>query len=83
MTSLGRRTVLATGIGAALAPRAMAQTYPDRAIRMVVPAAAGGPTDVVGRILQPQLNAILGQPVVIENKAGGATGNIGTAVVAD
>jgi tripartite-type tricarboxylate transporter receptor subunit TctC len=61
----------------------MAQTgYPDRPIRLLVPAGAGGPTDVVARILQPQLTGILGQPVVIENKAG-ASGNIGTAMVAD
>src|SRR5262249_10440284 len=84
MTSLGRRTVLATSIGtgvAAIAGRAQAQGWPDKPVRMVVPAAAGGPTDVVARILQPHLQAILGQPLVVENKAG-ATGNIGTAVVA-
>src|SRR5215475_1255410 len=81
MTKLARRTALATGIAAALAPRAMAQTWPERPVRLVVPAAAGGPTDVVARILQPHLQAILGQPLVVENKAG-ATGNIGTAVVA-
>src|SRR5436190_20870831 len=80
MARFGRRTVLASAIAATM-PRAMAQSWPDRPIRMVVPAAAGGPTDVVARILQPHLQAVLGQPVVVENKAG-ATGNIGTAVVA-
>lgn len=83
MKSIGRRTVLAAGMGAALASPAIAQgSYPDRAVRIVVPAAAGGPTDVVARILQPHLNTLLGQPVVIENKAG-ASGSIGTATVAD
>ncbi len=83
MTILGRRQALAAALGVAVSSRAMAQgVYPDRPIRLMVPAGAGGPTDVVARILQPQLSAILGQPVVIENKAG-ASGNMGTAVVAD
>src|SRR5947209_5286675 len=83
MTGLLRRQALAAAMGVAVSSRAMAQSgYPDRAIRLMVPAGAGGPTDVVARILQPQLHAILGQPVVIENKAG-ASGNIGTSVVAD
>jgi tripartite-type tricarboxylate transporter receptor subunit TctC len=81
MTRLARRTVLAAGIAAAIAPRAMAQAWPERPVRLVVPAAAGGPTDVVARILQPHLQGILGQPLVVENKAG-ATGNIGAAIVA-
>ena len=63
MTRLGRRTILA-GSAALLSSRASAQTYPDRPIRLVVPAGAGGPTDVVARILQPHLSQILGQSVV-------------------
>ena len=63
MTRLARRTVLAAGIAAAIAPRAMAQAWPERPVRLVVPAAAGGPTDVVARILQPHLQGILGQPL--------------------
>lgn len=83
MTGIGRRQALAAAMSVALSSRAVAQSgYPDRSIRLMVPAGAGGPTDVVARILQPQLSTILGQPVVIENKAG-ASGNIGTAVVAD
>jgi tripartite-type tricarboxylate transporter receptor subunit TctC len=78
---LGRRALLAGAASLAAAP-VIAQTgYPDRPIRLVVPAGAGGPTDVVARILQPQLSQILGQPVVVENKAG-ASGNIGSAMVA-
>ncbi|HTR84060.1 MAG TPA: tripartite tricarboxylate transporter substrate-binding protein [Reyranella sp.] len=83
MKTIGRRTALAVTAGAALAPQARAEgAFPDRPVRVIVPAAAGGPTDVVARMLQPQLQGILGQPVVVENKAG-ATGAIGTATVAD
>jgi tripartite-type tricarboxylate transporter receptor subunit TctC len=78
---LGRRAVLA-GAASLLTAPALAQGYPDRPIRLVVPAGAGGPTDVVTRILQPHLSRILGQPVVVENKAG-ASGNIGSAMVAE
>src|SRR4051812_3319015 len=76
---LGRRAVLA-GAGSLAAAPAVAQAgYPDRPIRLVVPAGAGGPTDVVARILQPHLSQILGQTIVVENKAG-ASGNIGSAM---
>jgi tripartite-type tricarboxylate transporter receptor subunit TctC len=82
MVSLGRRAALA-GAASLMAGAAAAQAgYPDRPIRLVVPAGAGGPTDVVTRILQPHLSQILGQPVVVENKAG-ASGNIGSAMVAE
>jgi tripartite-type tricarboxylate transporter receptor subunit TctC len=50
---------------------AVAQDYPTRPVTMVVPFAAGGPIDVLGRILQPALGEALGQPVVIENVSGG------------
>ena len=83
MIVLGRRQALGAAMGFAVSSRAMAQGgYPDRPIRLFVPAGAGGPTDVVARILQPPLSANLGQPIVIENKAG-ASGNIGTATVAE
>jgi len=83
MKTIGRRTALAGTIGAALMTRARAEgAFPERPVRVVVPAAAGGPTDVVARMLQPQLQAILGQSIVVDNKAG-ATGAIGTATVAD
>jgi tripartite-type tricarboxylate transporter receptor subunit TctC len=82
MAGLLRRQAIAAALGAAVSSRAMAQAgYPDRPIRLVVPAGAGGPTDVVARILQPHLSQILGQSVVVENKAG-ASGSIGTAGVA-
>lgn len=49
---------------------ANAETYPDKPIRLIVPFAAGGPTDVLVRLIGPALSTDLGQPVVIENKAG-------------
>jgi tripartite-type tricarboxylate transporter receptor subunit TctC len=83
MKTIGRRLAIAAGMSAVMGIGARAQgAYPERAVRVVVPAAAGGPTDVVARILQPHLNTLLGQPVVIENKAG-ASGSIGTASVAE
>lgn len=60
---------------------AVAQTWPSRAITIVVPFPAGGGTDVAMRSIQPQLQKELGQPVVIDNRAG-AGGTIGSAYVA-
>ncbi|HEY8249754.1 MAG TPA: tripartite tricarboxylate transporter substrate binding protein [Burkholderiales bacterium] len=50
--------------------------YPNKAIRMIVPFAPGGASDFVGRILQPRLTELLGQQIVVDNRAG-ASGNIG------
>jgi len=58
-----------------------AQTFPSRAIRLVVPFAAGGSTDVVARIVAAEMSKVLGQQVVVENKPGGG-GSIGPAEVA-
>jgi tripartite-type tricarboxylate transporter receptor subunit TctC len=66
---------------AALGGGAMAQTFPDKPIRIVVPFSPGGGTDLVARTLGSVMGQELGQPVVIENKAGGAT-VIGTDAVA-
>ena len=54
----------------------MAQDYPTRSITMIVPFAAGGPTDVVARLVTEQMSQTLGQPIIIENVvgAGGTTG---------
>jgi tripartite-type tricarboxylate transporter receptor subunit TctC len=60
---------------------AAAQGYPDKAVKLVVPFAAGGPADALGRILGEKLAQRWGQPVVIENRAG-AGGNFGAAAVA-
>jgi tripartite-type tricarboxylate transporter receptor subunit TctC len=67
---------------ASLALAAQAQGYPTRPVKIIVPFAPGGFTDVVARILQTQLGAALGQPIVIENKPG-AGSTIGTAEVAN
>lgn len=83
MTScLLRRDFLALPLIAALAGPAAAQgNYPSKTIRIVAPFAAGGAADTVARIIGPKLSSALGQPVVIENRAG-AGGSIGSAYVA-
>jgi tripartite-type tricarboxylate transporter receptor subunit TctC len=65
----------------ACAPMAHAQAYPERPITLVVPYAAGGGTDAVGRAIGESMSTALGQQVVIEN-AGGGGGTIGAARVA-
>lgn len=60
---------------------AFAQTYPNKPIRIVVPYAAGGTSDILARQIGPKLNEAWGQPVVIENKPG-ANGNVGADFVA-
>jgi tripartite-type tricarboxylate transporter receptor subunit TctC len=56
--------------------QAAAQSFPSKAVNLVVPYPAGGPSDFVARQLQPELNRLLGQPVIIEN-IGGVGGAIG------
>ena len=59
-----------------------AQAFPDRPIRLVVPSTAGGPPDVMARLLSDKMAAILGQPVIVENRSIGAGGTIGSKSVA-
>jgi tripartite-type tricarboxylate transporter receptor subunit TctC len=59
------------------APQVAAQAYPNKPIRLIVPWAAGGTTDILGRVLAQKMHEKLGQPVIVENR-GGAAGNIGT-----
>jgi tripartite-type tricarboxylate transporter receptor subunit TctC len=66
---------------ALLCTGALAQNYPAKPIRVVVPFPPGGGTDIVARTVTPKMAEILGQPFVIENRAG-AGGNIGTEAVA-
>jgi tripartite-type tricarboxylate transporter receptor subunit TctC len=65
----------------ALGLPALAQSWPARALRMIVSFPPGGSTDVVARLIAPTLERVLGQPVVIENR-GGANGAIGAAAAA-
>jgi tripartite-type tricarboxylate transporter receptor subunit TctC len=60
---------------------AWAQAWPDRPVHMIVPIAAGGPTDTNARIVADQMSKVLGQQVVVDNKSGAGT-NIGNAFVA-
>jgi len=64
----------------AIAPPVLAADYPDHAIKIIVPFAAGGGTDVLARIIAQNLNSKWGQPVVVENQPG-ASGAIGTRAV--
>ena len=76
-----RRQFLRLAAGAAVLPAvsriASAQAYPTRPITMIVPTAAGGPTDVFGRIIAERMRSSLGQPIIIENVTG-ADGSIST-----
>src|SRR5690348_5889047 len=59
---------------------ALAQ-YPTKPVHMIIPFAPGGASDFVGRIMQPKLAELLGQPIIVENKPG-AAGSIGAEVAA-
>ncbi len=67
--------------GALLAGPARAQTLPDGPVTLLVPYTPGGGPDILARLIAPPLQALFGQPVVVENRAG-ASGNIGTQAVA-
>jgi tripartite-type tricarboxylate transporter receptor subunit TctC len=78
--TLPRRSFLQIAGAAATVPAflkaARAQAYPSRPITVIVPFAAGGPNDVVGRVVAERMRKSLGQSIVVEN-VGGADGNIG------
>jgi len=70
------------GLCLAIVATALAQNYPTKPMTMVIPFAAGGPTDVLGRIVAQRMSEVLGQQVVVEN-VGGAGGMTGSKRVAD
>ena len=78
--SITRRLLLGAAMALGLAGAARAE-FPDRQITLVIPFAAGGSTDVVGRIVADKMGAALGQQVIVQN-VGGAGGSLGAAQVA-
>jgi hypothetical protein len=62
---------IASGLVLLLAVQAPAQTFPERTVKLVVPVPPGGSTDAVARLVTLRMQAILGQPVIIENQPGG------------
>jgi len=74
--------ILAVSASAALVPAlALAQAYPSRAIKIIVPAPPGGAIDIIARVVGEKLQASMGQPVIIDNKPG-ASNNLGTDAIA-
>src|SRR5689334_18661858 len=65
----------------AFAPTAHAQNYPSKPVRLIVPYAPGGGTDIISRPLAEKMSGLLGQQVIIDNR-GGANGNIGMELAA-
>ena len=59
-----------------------AQAFPDRPVKLVVPSPAGGPPDIMARLLSDKMGAALGQPVIVENRPGGAGGTIARSAAA-
>ena len=84
---IGRRAALAASLGPALTwagaarPASAQGNWPDRPMRFVVPYPPGGPTDILGRVVAQRMQAVLGQPAVVENRSG-ASGTIGSGEVA-
>ena len=73
-------TVLAGAVALAAATGVAAQSFPNKSIRVIVPYAAGGGTDIIARAVANEMTAALGEQMVIDNRGGGA-GMTGTAVV--
>jgi tripartite-type tricarboxylate transporter receptor subunit TctC len=78
--SWSRRTLLGAALGAPFALRAVADTYPSRNPRLIVPFPAGGPTDLLARIAAERVSASLGHQLIVENRSG-AGGNLAGEMV--
>jgi tripartite-type tricarboxylate transporter receptor subunit TctC len=78
---ISRRTLVIALGSVAVMPRTAFAAYPDRVIHLIVPFAAGGNADIVGRIVGEQMSKALGQPVVVDNR-GGAGGSVGAEAAA-
>src|SRR5437899_2030285 len=76
------KSLSAAAFAVVLAGAASAQPYPAKPVTMIIPFAAGGPTDVLGRVMAQRMSELLGQQVVVEN-VGGAGGMTGSKRVAD
>lgn len=75
------KSLLTLALWLSLGAQALAQSYPSRPVKLVVPYPPGGPTDIVARVVAERLGAQTGQTFVVENKAG-AGGNLGADAVA-
>lgn len=76
-----RRSVLQAAALAGLSPLARADAYPSRTVRLIVPFAPGGTTDIIARIVSERMQGLLGQTMVVDNRAGGG-GIVGATEIA-
>lgn len=76
----GAATLMVGAVGTFGATLALAQAYPGKPVRLIVPFAPGGTTDIVARVVSEKINAALGQTMLVENKAGGG-GSVGATEI--
>jgi len=76
-----RRSVLQAAVLTSLSPLAWAEGYPSKTVRLIVPFAPGGTTDIIARIVSERMAVLLGQTMVVDNKAGGG-GTVGATEIA-
>ncbi|MBK3666503.1 tripartite tricarboxylate transporter substrate binding protein [Bradyrhizobium diazoefficiens] len=86
MPPFTRRAIVGSGLATAVAVSPFlrtvkAQTYPQRPVKIIVPYAAGGASDIIARLVSPELERALGQPFIVDNRGGGAS-MVGTQAVA-